>query len=77
MLARLVASGVGAGVLPTCILRDELQRGTVITYRQAIPFKPLRICAAYRKISRSDGLEALVNIARRVMLDSRYFTPLE
>jgi len=77
MLARLVASGVGAGVLPTCILRDELQRGTVITYRQAIPFKPLRICAAYRKTSRSDGLEALVNIARRVMLDSRYFTPLE
>ncbi|CAM4027918.1 LysR family transcriptional regulator [Bordetella tumbae] len=76
MLARLVASGVGVGVLPTCILRNEIQRGSVVSYRQQTPFRSLRICAAYRKASHSDGLEALVGIARRVMLDSRYFAPL-
>jgi len=77
MLARLVAAGVGVGVLPTCILRNEVQRGSVVIYRQQAPFKPLQICAAYRNASRSEGLEALVGIARRVMLDSRYFAPLD
>lgn len=77
MLARLVAAGVGIGVLPTCILRNEIQRGAVVSYRQQTPFRPLQICAAYRTSSYSEGLEALVNIARRVMLDSRYFAPLE
>ncbi|OZI67468.1 hypothetical protein CAL28_06380 [Bordetella genomosp. 11] len=77
MLGRLVAAGVGVGVLPTCILRNEIQRGSVVSYRQATPFKPLQICAAYRNASMSEGIEALVGIARRVMLDSRYFAPLE
>ncbi len=76
MLVRLVAGGVGVGVLPTCILRDEIQRGSVIRYRQQRPFAPLQICAAFPKASRSDGLDGLVSIARRVMLDSRYFEPI-
>lgn len=76
MLARLVAGGVGIGVLPTCILRDEIQKGLVVKYRQKTPFAPLHICAAYPKATRSEGIAALVNIARRVMLDSRYFEPL-
>ncbi|MCD0501607.1 LysR family transcriptional regulator [Bordetella petrii] len=77
MLARLVTAGVGIGVLPTCILRNEIQRGSVVSYRQQSPFRPLQICAAYRNASRSEGVEALVGIARRVMLDSRYFAPLK
>lgn len=76
MLARLVVGGVGVGVLPTCILRDEIQRGSVVVYRQQRPFESLQICAAYPKAMHSEGLEALVSIARRVMLDSRYFTRL-
>lgn len=76
MLARLVAGGVGIGVLPTCILRDEVQKGSVVRYRQRTPFAPLHICAAYPKATRSEGIAALVSIARRVMLDSRYFSPL-
>src|SRR5690606_23056244 len=46
MLARLVAGGLGVGVLPTCILRDDIQRGSVQIYRQSRPFMPLQICAA-------------------------------
>lgn len=76
MLARLVTEGVGMGVLPTCILRDEIQRGSVVTYRQQRPFESLRICAAYSRATASEGLEALISIARRVMLDSRCFQPL-
>jgi DNA-binding transcriptional LysR family regulator len=77
MLARLVASGVGVGVLPTCILRNEIQRGSVVSYRQETPFRSLQICAAYRNAHTSEGLEVLVSIARRVMLDSRYYERLE
>ncbi len=77
MLARLVTGGVGMGVLPTCILRDEIQKGSVVGYRQKIPFESLHICAAYPKATRSEGIAALVSTARRVMLESRYFSPLE
>jgi DNA-binding transcriptional LysR family regulator len=76
MLARLVAGGVGLGVLPTCMLRDEIQRGSVVSYRQQTPFSPLQICAAFPKTMRSEGITGLVEIARRVMLESRYFVPL-
>jgi len=77
MLARLVSGGVGIGVLPTCILRDEIQKGSVVSYRQRTPFAPLHICAAYPKATRSEGIAALVNIARSVMLESRCFMPLD
>lgn len=73
VLARMVTAGLGVSVMPTCILRDEIQKGNVLTYRQAAPFAPLTICAAYPAASKSSGIAALVSIARRVMLDSRHF----
>lgn len=75
MLAKLVKEGVGMGVMPTCILRDEIQSGCVIRYLQNRPFSPLQICAAYPKSTRSEGIGVLVRIARSVMLDSQYFSP--
>lgn len=76
MLARLVASGVGVGVLPTCFLPLGGQQGEIVSYRQENPFDPMQICAAYPKATRSPGLEALVSIAKQVMLESRYFSPI-
>ncbi|NGM88982.1 LysR family transcriptional regulator [Parapusillimonas sp. SGNA-6] len=67
MIAKMVASGVAMGVLPVCILQDEFQRGTVVRYQQRVAFKPLRICAAYDRASDSEGLQAVVRIARHVI----------
>jgi len=77
MLARMVAAGIGVSVLPLCIVRDEIQKGSVITYKQASPFAPLSICAAYPMAAASEGISALIGITRRVMLESRYFLPPE
>lgn len=76
MIAKLVASGVAMSVLPTCILRDEIQRGLVVRYRQHVELKPLKICAAYPRSSDSEGLEAVVRIARDVMRREDCFGPI-
>ncbi|NYT35845.1 LysR family transcriptional regulator [Allopusillimonas soli] len=76
MIVRLVIEGMAMSVLPTCILRDEMHRGTVVRYRQQKDFEPLQICVAYAAHTSPDGLEALVNIARRVMQESNYFAPV-
>lgn len=72
MIAKLVNSGLAMSVLPTCILRDEIYRGSVVSYPQEAPFAPLNIYAAYRRSTQSDGIMALVNIARRVLQESTY-----
>lgn len=73
MLARMVAAGLGVSVLPTCVLRNEIQDGRVKVYRQARPFKALSICAAYPKTKGSLGIDAIISTVRKLMLDSRYF----
>ena len=73
MLARMVAAGLGVSVLPTCVLREEIQQGKVVVYEQAIPFEPLTICAAYPKKQTSAGISAIISVVRKIMLESRYF----
>jgi len=73
MLARMVAAGLGASVLPTCVLREEIQQGAVTIHKQLRPFTYLNICAAYPKKQTSAGIAAIISIVRKIMLESKYF----
>ena len=73
VLARLVAEGLGASVLPICVFRDEIQRGKVIVCKQARPFAQLSICAAYPKTQTSAGIAAIISVVKNIMSESPYF----
>jgi DNA-binding transcriptional LysR family regulator len=67
IIARLIRAGVGLGVLPVCVLGDELESGAVVRYAQRNEFAPLRVCAAYPRANASAGLDAVVRMAREVV----------
>jgi DNA-binding transcriptional LysR family regulator len=63
VIARLVSAGVAVGILPTCILRSEIEAGTVMRYDAIPPLAPRSICAAFATSSRGPGFDALLAIA--------------
>jgi DNA-binding transcriptional LysR family regulator len=72
IIARLIRAGIGMGVLPVCVLGEELESGSVIRYAQRNEFAPLRVCAAYPRTNVSAGLDAVVRMAREVVRESPY-----
>ncbi len=73
IIAQLVVTGVAMSVLPICVLQNEIDAGTVIRYKQADEFIPLKMCIAYRKAIRSQSIEGVLKIVRDVMARSGKF----
>ncbi len=67
IIAKLVTTGVAISALPVCVLHDEIESGLVIRYSQRVPFKPLRLSAAYQTSAKGAGMDAVLRIARSVV----------
>jgi DNA-binding transcriptional LysR family regulator len=75
VISRLVASGVAMSILPTSLVQHELATGELIRYRAHPEFASRTVCAAYPRASRGSGVDALLNITRRVVEQTGLFTP--
>lgn len=76
IIAKLVCSGVAMSVLPVCIVRREIEAGTVLQYRHPGAFQPLKICVAYRKTITPMTITSLLRVTRDVMSRSGLFQML-
>jgi len=67
IIAKLVTDGIAMSALPVSMVRSEIDSGALIRYRQRLPFKPLRMSAAYPQRARGPGMTAVLRIARSVV----------
>lgn len=74
IIAGMVAAGVGISALPVSVMADALASGRVQRYEQERPFTPLRLCAAYPRVTEMAGLDAVLRIARQVLGEQPYFS---
>jgi DNA-binding transcriptional LysR family regulator len=75
IIAKLVTSGVAISAIPVCMVHDEIESGAIIRYNQRVPFKTLRISAAYQSSARGAGMNAVIRIARSVVEQSGVYRP--
>jgi DNA-binding transcriptional LysR family regulator len=70
---RLIAGGVGMGIVPLGTAGYELQAGLVRPYRARPELRPLVICAAHQDSVRGPGLDAILAIGEQMIGRSPYF----
>ena len=63
IIAKLIASGIAVSALPVSMVRHEIETGAIIRYHQRVPFKPLRMIAAYQSSAAGPGISAVLKIA--------------
>ena len=77
IIAKLVISGVAVSALPICMVKQEIDAGLLIHYQQRIPFKPLRLSAAYPASARGRGMTSVLRIARSIVESSGLYRPVQ
>jgi DNA-binding transcriptional LysR family regulator len=75
IIAKLVMSGVAMSALPVSMVHAEIQSGAIIRYNQRVPFKPLRVGAAYQASAEGPGIGAVLRIARAEVERSGLYRP--
>ncbi|WP_160120350.1 LysR family transcriptional regulator [Rhodovarius lipocyclicus] len=70
---RLIAGGVGMGIVPLGTAGPELQARLVQPYRARPELRPLVICAAHQDSARGAGLEAILRLGEEMIGSSPYF----
>lgn len=73
VISRFVISGLAVSVLPVCVVQRELDAGLVVRYRQRPEFKPLSLYAAGQSALRSQTMNAILSVMRRVVEHSGIF----
>ncbi len=75
IIAKLVTSGIAMSALPVAMVREEIENGSIIRYEQRVPFKPLRLIAAYQSSAAGPGISAVLKIAHDEVERSGLYRP--